>query len=270
MKRPRAVALAGVCGLALLGCPEDRGPSNPEEESPREDAGGEDAGGEAAPAADLVSVRGRVVLAGEAPDPYINPGGDAFETQCGFEGAFEISHVDVDEATGGLADVIVTVREPPRAAGDADRPPERVVINQEGCLFRPDTIVLRTGGTVELQNSDPAPHNFSWSAAQGDAEGSVVQPEGADPKDVSGFDSPGVYTFVCQLHPWMEGAVRALDHDAWAVTDAEGAFALELPPGEHELVLRHVARDEDVAVELTVPPEGLTDHEVSLELVNEE
>ncbi|MDX1577993.1 MAG: hypothetical protein R3266_05890, partial [Gemmatimonadota bacterium] len=63
--------------------------------------------------------------------------------------------VRVDES-GGLADVLVHVRNAPANGGAAAEPE---VLDQVGCLYTPGVVALRTGQTLTIRNSDETLHN---------------------------------------------------------------------------------------------------------------
>src|SRR5437016_2282060 len=59
-------------------------------------------------------------------------------------------------ADKGLADVVVMLKGVPAQAADASAAP--AVLNQKGCLYVPQIIVLQTGQKLVAKNSDPQLH----------------------------------------------------------------------------------------------------------------
>ena len=45
---------------------------------------------------------------------------------------------------------------------------------------------------------------------------------------------------IADVHPWMGAWIAVLPHPWFAVSGADGRYAIDaVPPGRHELVLRH-------------------------------
>jgi hypothetical protein len=67
----------------------------------------------------------------------------------------------VRAADSGLANVFVEVRGPwPGAPAPAAT---RVVLDQQGCMFRPRVLALQRGQVLEVRNGDPTLHNVMHS-----------------------------------------------------------------------------------------------------------
>jgi hypothetical protein len=92
---------------------------------------------------------------------------------------------------------------------------------------------------VRFLNNDPEPHN-------------VYSPEGrynlgtwppGDTRDYK-FDTPGIYSQLCNIHPDMLAFVVVVPTPYFAVTDAAGAFEIRgVPPGQYTLVAWHEKKD---------------------------
>lgn len=138
---------------------------------------------------------------------------------------------------GGLADVLVYVREAPDGA-DAPAGGE-VVLDQSGCLYAPAVVALRTGQTLIVRNSDETLHNVRVSPEL--ARGfNIGQPlSGIESRRT--FERPELGIPVrCDIHGWMHATIHVLDHGFFAVTGPDGAFELPaLPPGEYTVEAWH-------------------------------
>jgi plastocyanin len=137
-------------------------------------------------------------------------------------------------------------------------PAEPVVIDQRGCIYHPRVAGVRVGQTVKFTNSDALLHNvhgtpkvargWNFSTAVKGSERSVQ------------IDRAEVMVSVrCDLHPWMQMYLGALEHPYFAVTGADGRFALgDVPPGEYVIAAWHErfgTREERV----TLAPRGSRD-----------
>jgi hypothetical protein len=50
---------------------------------------------------------------------------------------------------------------------------------------------------------------------------------------------PGVLRISCDVHPWMRAVVDVLNTSAFAVTDAQGVYFIDVAPGKYTLRLWH-------------------------------
>jgi len=215
------------------------------------------------------AVRGTVTLNGNPPEPYRNEGSSAFRKQCGFDGAFEIQYVQKHEKTGGLRNTLLYVRDL-NASNDALRPPKNVRIVQRHCRFHPRVQVVRTGGTITLLNEDPAVHNFKYQPTKplNSTRGNLIQKQGTDGprKDEITIGTMDVYASQCNVHPWMNGLFLSIDHPGYDVTGKRGQFRIPLPPGTHDLRVRHYTEKKAKTVKVTVKEGEVTDRSIDLSM----
>jgi plastocyanin len=114
-----------------------------------------------------------------------------------------------------------------------------VKIDQKGFRFVPHMNAVVVGTTVRFLNNDPEPHN-------------VYSPEGrynlgtwptGETRDHT-FESPGIFTQLCNIHPDMLAYVVVLETPYFAVTDKDGRFEVEgVPPGQYLLWAWHEKKD---------------------------
>jgi len=142
-------------------------------------------------------------------------------------------------------------------------PPAQARLAQEGEAFRPRILPIVRGQTVVFPNGDPIYHNvFSVSPVN---PFDLGQYKSTDPPRAEVFETSGLVPVYCNIHPRMIAYVVVLENDAYAVTDADGRFAIEgAPPGRHVLHA-WTPGAERVSREIEVRPGAAT--EVALELV---
>ncbi len=71
----------------------------------------------------------------------------------------------------------------------------------------PESVEVDAGTSVVWDNGDSAPHTATASDdAQRATFDTKVVKEGAKSQPVK-FDEPGRYAYICDLHPFMKGAV---------------------------------------------------------------
>ncbi|MGF1508967.1 MAG: hypothetical protein ACFB9M_05630 [Myxococcota bacterium] len=149
-----------------------------------------------------------------------------------------------------LADAFVWLDAPPRRSNEPLEP-QTVVI--QGCRFVPHVLGLQTGQRLRIHNLDPTLHHvsapgfFDW-----------VLPKGALPRSIV-LNEPRIMVELRDgAHPWMAAYVGVLQHSHFAVTNAEGAFVIDLnglEPGVRRIRFWHeVMGPRSRSIE--VPPGG--------------
>lgn len=137
---------------------------------------------------------------------------------------------------GGLADVLVFVRDAPRS--DA-APEDEVLLDQVDCLYTPGVVAVRTGQTLTIRNSDETLHNVRVTPEinRGFNLGQPIP--GIESRRSFGRPETGI-PVRCDIHGWMHATLHVLDHGFFAVTGPDGRFQLpELPAGDYEIEARH-------------------------------
>src|SRR5437867_5898814 len=174
------------------------------------------------------SIKGTVVLKGATPelrklavtiDQYV----------CGKEKSPEDLLVSPQ---GRIRNAVVWLdKAPAGSAGEAL--PSTTTIDQKDCSFAPRVVIVPAGGRIDFLNSDRLLHNLH-STPSANPPFNRTQPKGRT--IAISFSHPEIIRVTCDLHSWMRGWVVVADHPFYAVTDADGRFALRgLPPGRYTL-----------------------------------
>jgi hypothetical protein len=195
----------------------------------------------AAAAVGLLSkgIVGRVILKGTPPPAQVLP----LDPSCGKlhqGGAPPRSRFYVVSTNSTLADVFVVLRGLPEARWEA--PVNPVEIRQRGCEYLPYISGAQIGQVIRVFNDDPLMHNVHPTPAiDGNKEQNRVQLNAAAPPLDHIFPKPEPFLrFKCDVHPWMFAYVSVGEHPFFAVTDADGRFAIpEPPPGSYSLEFIH-------------------------------
>jgi hypothetical protein len=107
-------------------------------------------------------------------------------------------------------------------------------INNVKCRFVPEIQVIRTGN-LDVVNSDPMLHNTHGYYGKRSAFNLALPNQGQ--RIPVELPRPGVVRIDCDAHGWMEGWIYAADNPYYAVTGADGKFAItDVPPGNYTLV----------------------------------
>jgi plastocyanin len=186
------------------------------------------------------TVTGKVRLTGKAPEMAMLKN----EPCC--EGARPIREetVVVDPSSGGLANAIVYVVSGQTATGSPvnlvgtgkGRAP--AVLDQKNCQYVPHVMAVQIGQTVTLKSSDDTLHNVHYTAESNPAGNFGFSTVGQS-RDVS-FSRAEFLKMRCDVHPWMAAHVGVFAHPFFAVTRADGSFAITgLPAGTYKLIVWH-------------------------------
>jgi plastocyanin len=165
---------------------------------------------------------------------------------------------------GGLKNVVVRV-----AQGLAEKyspRAEEVVMDQEGCTYRPRVLVAQAGQVVMIKNSDQTLHNIHTY------KGAATLFNQAEifgmPPIRKKFPTPGdVIKFKCDVHPWMTAYMLVTDNPFHATTDENGAFTIrDIPAGTYKIELWHEKlKPQTTEVVVTAGGTSTLDQEITLQ-----
>ena len=141
---------------------------------------------------------------------------------------------------GTLRDVIVhvTVGLP---AGSYPATTSPVVLDQDGCRYRPHVVTLAAGQPLEVRNSDDTIHNINGQGKQNQPFNFSMISNRVPPRTQT-FAKAEMPPFKikCDVHPWMMAWCAVFDHPYHGVTGADGRFALAgLPDGTYTVTAWH-------------------------------
>ena len=150
-----------------------------------------------------------------------------------------LSEEVIVNTNGTLRNAFVWVKSGLPQARWTPEPQGSVLIDQNGCVYKPHVVVVRVGQPLEFLNSDPTNHNIH-PMPQANREFNLSQPPQSE-KIARTFTKPEVMIPVkCNVHPWMRVWVGVVDHPFFAVTGDYGSFSLKgLPPGEYTVEVWH-------------------------------
>jgi len=197
---------------------------------------------EAAPAATKGRITGTITVEGKieraepvdlSSDPHCVElhGGDGAMTN-------PISIIRNDE--GGLKDVFIQLTSgvPDKKY---DRPDEPVVIDQVGCTYVPHVWGVMKKQDIMIKNSDATLHNIH-ALPKSNKEFNLAMPNQGDERKQKFKKTEDAIKIKCDVHPWMTTFAFVLEHPYFAVSGADGSFALpttDLPDGEYGVKIWH-------------------------------
>lgn len=138
---------------------------------------------------------------------------------------------------GGLKNVFVYVKE--GLSGTYPAPTTPVVLDQAGCWYTPHVFGIQVGQPLQITNSDATLHNVNAKPGQ-NPPFNVAQPA-KGMKTNKSFTKPEIgVKFKCNVHPWMSAYAGVVEHPFFAVSGADGSFAIPgLPAGTYVLEAWH-------------------------------
>jgi plastocyanin len=124
----------------------------------------------------------------------------------------------------------------------ANNPPEpnvpakHAVMLQKNKMFTPHVLPVLAGTTIDFPNGDPIFHSaFSTYGGQIFDLGLYAPGTSRSVK----FRRPGIVRVFCNIHPAMSAVILVLPTPYFVVTQRDGSFHLEVPPGSYDLEVFH-------------------------------
>lgn len=187
--------------------------------------------------ADAGKVTGKVTFKGSVPAPRKIPITKNPEV-CG-TGQREIVEVAVNGDALRSAVVYVAKIDKGKAWGETEKP----VLDQRGCQFRPDVLVVKKDTELTVRNSDPVMHNIHTYELIGSVRRSIFnvgQPDKGDMKQSVKMRRSNVVKIECDAHDFMHAWAFAADNPYAAATSEAGTFTIDnLPAGTYEIKAWH-------------------------------
>jgi plastocyanin len=183
------------------------------------------------------AVNGTVSFAGTAPaNPTIDM---SEEAACKAKHSGTITDPQVVVKNGKVANVFVYVKSGLPANATYAPPAQSVVIDQDGCLYKPRVLGVMAGQNIDIKNSDPVLHNIK--AVPKTNRGFNISQPSAGMVSKRKFDRPEqMVPLECNVHSWMHASVGVMPHPYFATTGEDGKFEIKgLPPGTYEIEAWH-------------------------------
>lgn len=183
------------------------------------------------------AITGRVTLDGTPPPETPI----SFDAQCGklYNGP-GMTKFYLASSNGGLADVFVFI-----GSGFQGKkfpvPGAPVMLNQKGCFFEPYVFGLMAGQKLLIKNSDGILHNVHAEPQADGKNQEFNMGEGPGAIITQTFQYPEMgLKLHCDVHSWMYAYACVVDNPFFAVTDANGNYAISnVPPGHYVLEAYH-------------------------------
>ncbi|MGH9971042.1 MAG: carboxypeptidase regulatory-like domain-containing protein [Pyrinomonadaceae bacterium] len=213
------------------------------------------------PPANAGSVAGAISYNGTPPAPKkIDTSADPV---CGQRNPNLVTE-DVVVKDGKLANVFVYIKDGTTSDGTkigdyTFTPSGEVILDQNGCHYRPHVLGLQTNQNLKITNSDPTQHNIH-PTPKNNPEWNQTQPNGAPPIEKTFTRAEVLVPVKCNQHPWMKAYIGVLKHPFYAVTGEDGSYTIKgVPPGTYTVAAWHEKggpNGTEKTMQVTVPASG--------------
>jgi plastocyanin len=184
------------------------------------------------------SITGTVVFDGKAP--ALRPLAMDADPTCAKKHTGPVPNEMLVLGTGNtMGNILVWVSKGLPAGKTWPAPKTPVVIDQNGCLYKPHVMGIMVGQTYKVLNSDRVLHNIHTLPQVNKA---FNQGMPATLKEATTtFDKPeGTFHIKCDVHPWMSAYMAVFTHPFFSVTSADGKYTISgLDPGTYEITAWH-------------------------------
>ena len=118
-------------------------------------------------------------------------------------------------------------------------PPAPVVLDQNGCVYKPHVMGIMVGQTYKILNSDGVLHNIHTLPKINPSFNKGMPPTLKEATTV--FSKPeDVFHIKCDVHPWMSAYMAVFTHPFFSVTSTDGKFSISgLDAGTYEITAWH-------------------------------
>ncbi len=206
------------------------------------------------------TIKGRVSFEGTAPPEKSMTEAMKSDPNCAAlhsSGPEVMTEHYVVAEDGGLKWVFVSITEG-LDGKEFDKAAEPVVLDQEGCVYKPHVFGIQVGQDLIVRNSDATLHNVHIIPGRDskNREMNKGMPFKMDLPPIQ-FEHPEIpLRFKCDVHRWMFAYCNVVEHPFFATTNETGGFEIkDVPAGDYTLSFWH-KKMKDHPVKVTVPAEG--------------
>jgi plastocyanin len=140
---------------------------------------------------------------------------------------------------GTMGNIMVWVSKGLPAGKAYAAPKDAVVLDQNGCQYKPHVMGLMVGQPYRILNSDGVLHNIHALPKINKGWNQAMPPTVKE--TTKSFDKPeSMFQIKCDVHPWMGAYVAVFTNPFYSVTSSNGKYTISgLDPGTYEISAWH-------------------------------
>ncbi len=118
-------------------------------------------------------------------------------------------------------------------------PQTPVVLDQQGCQYKPHVMGIMVGQPYKILNSDALPHNVH-TLPKVNKPFNRAMPATLKEATTKFDRAEPIFQVKCDVHPWMSAYIGVFTHPFFSVTRTDGKYAISgLEPGTYEITAWH-------------------------------
>jgi plastocyanin len=118
-------------------------------------------------------------------------------------------------------------------------PQTPVILDQQGCQYKPHVMGIMVGQPYKILNSDSLPHNVH-TLPKVNKPFNRAMPATVKEATTTFDKEEAIFQVKCDVHPWMGGYIAVFSHPFFSVTATDGKFTISgLDPGTYEITAWH-------------------------------
>jgi plastocyanin len=118
-------------------------------------------------------------------------------------------------------------------------PQTPVILDQQGCQYKPHVMGIMVGQPYKILNSDSLAHNVH-TLPKVNKPFNRAMPATVKEATTTFDKEEAIFQVKCDVHPWMGGYIAVFSHPFFSVTATDGKFTISgLDPGTYEITAWH-------------------------------
>lgn len=184
------------------------------------------------------SVSGTITFTGKAPT--LKPLAMDADPACAKKHSAPVANELLLLGSGNtMGNILVSVTKGLPAGKKYPAPSTPVVLDQNGCQYKPHVMGIMVGQPYKILNSDGVLHNIH-TLPQVNRPFNRAMPATVKEASTSFDKEEPIFHVKCDVHPWMSAYIGVFTHPFFSVTGADGKYTISgLDPGTYELTAWH-------------------------------
>lgn len=184
------------------------------------------------------SISGTVTFAGKAPN--LRPLTMDADPVCAKKHSGPVPNEMLVLGNGNtMGNIMVWVSKGLPAGKTWPAPKTPVVLDQNGCQYKPHVMGIMVGQPYKIVNSDGLLHNIH-TLPKINKSFNKGMPATLKEATTSFDKEEPVFQIKCDVHPWMNAYIAVFNHPFYSVTSSDGKFTISgLDPGTYEITAWH-------------------------------